>query len=372
MKEIEQLIGAIYEASQDPAAWEVVLEGLREAIDCRKIVMFSAPDAGATPDLLLDSGFAPAQIAEYHRQFATIDEWTLASQRKLIRPGAPVLSEELVSPEELVNTPFYADYLRRWDDLHGCGVNFRASSHFTVINAVRSPREGPFSDDALAAYRVLCPHIERALAISRRLEALTRRHEFAMSALDQLSHAVLVVDGAGRLLDGNSAGMTVLDRRDGFSLGRGDVVSAWTADDAKRLRLLVHRAVSGHGGGGMTVSRKGTELPYQVLVAPATGRLTGGRTGAAALFVGDSSGSCSDSSPLLAQLFGLTPAEARVLAHLGEGMSPEEIAENAGVSMHTVRAQIKALRRKTDQRRISDLVRLAAGSPASWTRTQLP
>jgi DNA-binding CsgD family transcriptional regulator len=58
-----------------------------------------------------------------------------------------------------------------------------------------------------------------------------------------------------------------------------------------------------------------------------------------------------------AQSNGLTPAEARVLRALSDGLSPREIAERHKVGMATVRTQLGSIRNKTDARSVTDLVR---------------
>jgi DNA-binding CsgD family transcriptional regulator len=63
---------------------------------------------------------------------------------------------------------------------------------------------------------------------------------------------------------------------------------------------------------------------------------------------------------MLAQVYGLTPAEQRVLDGMLQGLSAKEIAECHGVSFHTVRSQMKGLFGKTEVNRYGELVRLAA------------
>jgi DNA-binding CsgD family transcriptional regulator len=60
---------------------------------------------------------------------------------------------------------------------------------------------------------------------------------------------------------------------------------------------------------------------------------------------------------------GLTPAEARVLAGLCDGRSPNDIADQQGVAISTVRAQIGAIRSKTGSPSIPALVRQLAVLP---------
>src|SRR5690606_26988543 len=66
---------------------------------------------------------------------------------------------------------------------------------------------------------------------------------------------------------------------------------------------------------------------------------------------------------LVAEAFELTPAEVWVVAQLARGLSAMEIAALRGVSMQTIRAQIRAVFEKTGINRQSDLVRLLVEMP---------
>jgi DNA-binding CsgD family transcriptional regulator len=61
---------------------------------------------------------------------------------------------------------------------------------------------------------------------------------------------------------------------------------------------------------------------------------------------------------ILRELFSLTPAEARVTAKLGGGWSAEEIAEELGVSLETIRTHIRRILSKTATARQGQLISL--------------
>jgi DNA-binding CsgD family transcriptional regulator len=64
-----------------------------------------------------------------------------------------------------------------------------------------------------------------------------------------------------------------------------------------------------------------------------------------------------DASALMRRL-GLTRAEAEVALSISDGVSVAEIAEMRGVSLHTVRDQIKAAMTKAETSRRSAFVRV--------------
>lgn len=66
---------------------------------------------------------------------------------------------------------------------------------------------------------------------------------------------------------------------------------------------------------------------------------------------------------LLDGLFNLSPAEARLVAELATGMTPRDITMARGVSMATLRSQVRSVIAKTGVSRMSDLSQLLAQIP---------
>jgi DNA-binding CsgD family transcriptional regulator len=66
------------------------------------------------------------------------------------------------------------------------------------------------------------------------------------------------------------------------------------------------------------------------------------------------------SQDLLVQIFDLTPAEAKVAAHVGNGATLDKVAQVSGVAISTVRNQLKAVFAKTDAHRQAELVVLTS------------
>lgn len=64
------------------------------------------------------------------------------------------------------------------------------------------------------------------------------------------------------------------------------------------------------------------------------------------------------------QLFGLTPAEACLAVSLAAGKRLEDVAEERGVRMPTLRTPMRAILDKTGTDRQSDLMCLIVGLPA--------
>jgi DNA-binding CsgD family transcriptional regulator len=72
---------------------------------------------------------------------------------------------------------------------------------------------------------------------------------------------------------------------------------------------------------------------------------------------------------LLANLFELTPAEAKLASIMSEGLSPEQAAARLGISHNTARNQLRAVFTKTATHRQSKLVALLSRIQAGENRS---
>jgi DNA-binding CsgD family transcriptional regulator len=71
----------------------------------------------------------------------------------------------------------------------------------------------------------------------------------------------------------------------------------------------------------------------------------------------------------LKSLYGLTHAEARIAIKLCEGNTPAECAKNMGVSITTIRTQLRALMDKTHSHRQAELLTKLLSSPSASVNT---
>lgn len=76
-----------------------------------------------------------------------------------------------------------------------------------------------------------------------------------------------------------------------------------------------------------------------------------------ALLIFAASGAADETWDMLRQSFGLTEAESRLARTLAEGLTLQQAADELGVSVHTVRNQLRAVFDKIGVQRQSDLVR---------------
>lgn len=176
----------------------------------------------------------------------------------------------------------------------------------------------------------------------------------ALLALDQLQLGVLLMDGEARALVVNRSARAILDGGDAVSL-QGSTLRCRSSADQARLRELL--APEGPRAGALLVSRPAGR-PIAVLVHRLDTPVAGGLTGLRAVFLSDPELGIEPAGDVLARLYHLTPAEARLAGELLQGRTLEESAEQLGVTVHTARTHLRRVFEKTDTRRQSELVLL--------------
>jgi DNA-binding CsgD family transcriptional regulator len=190
-------------------------------------------------------------------------------------------------------------------------------------------------------------------AFAERREALGR----ALLDLAQLlGVGALLVEPSLRVGARNDRAAAWLGEADGLRLEAGRLLADRCAD-ARALRAALRCVLDGADAPVVVrVRRAASELPLVVIVAPPP---IANEAGAKALVLVRNPHEPSTLDPALLQyLFELTPAEARIASRLAAGLRPREIADDQGLSVGTVRNQIKRVFAKTGTDRQAELVRV--------------
>jgi DNA-binding CsgD family transcriptional regulator len=170
----------------------------------------------------------------------------------------------------------------------------------------------------------------------------------AMAALDLLPDAVIVVDLGLRIRVVNEAGRRLLAGKRGLNV-RDNRLEAPDRFQSAALAAVVRDPRERRGGCLRLRAPGGAEL--WVRSAPLA-------PGAALLQLLPAQANEQAQAQALCCLFSTTRAEAEVAASLGAGRSPAAIARQRGVSLSTVRCQVRAVLGKTGARGVPDLVRI--------------
>ncbi len=198
-----------------------------------------------------------------------------------------------------------------------------------------------------------------ALEPLARMQQLTQAGRYLNHLLACIRMPVMLVDASARILAANPAARSLVEQARKASGGKPGV--ALPGLSAQQFSAIVRRAChAGEKGGGslMQVSAGSAHPSLQVMATPvAPNPTTGSLQPAALILVQGSSGDVDHGGHLLQQIFGLTPAEARLARLILEGRSPGDAAIQLQLSVSTIRTQLSAVLKKTGAQRQSDLVR---------------
>ena len=170
-------------------------------------------------------------------------------------------------------------------------------------------------------------------------------------ALNALQIGVIIIDPRMRVLSANSASKQLLDRADGLVI-RESTLGARRSRDHRALVQALDSALLGSIGAA-AVWPVGSAQPYLLSLT----MLRGPQAQSQVMVVASDPTLISDDSILnCARALGLTRGEAGLSLTLVRGGTVADHAEERGVSIHTVRSQLRNVREKLGISRQSQLV----------------
>jgi DNA-binding CsgD family transcriptional regulator len=352
---LSDLIGRIYDAGADLAAWRQVLTDICHWAGggVGQILVF---EAGAPAPLFnVAVGYDAEAHARYLRDYALQDP-RLPAWRRL--PPTVQSCHHVVDPAWLDRQDFGA-----FLDDNGCRWTMAAiDPAFDGVAgmSVRRPRrDGPFTPEETGRFDLLVPHIRRSLVLMQRLEGLAGRAGIAEDVLDRFDRAVVLLGADGRVVHVNAMAGRLIES--GRLQLRGRRLRSADPGEATALRGLIAATLEPGpraagvrllAGGGTALIASGCRLPDRRPAALAVPQA------AAVLFLTPSGGNHDDLTQVLPALFGLSRAEVRLAAALHDGFSLSEIAEQLELSRETLRTQLRSVFDKTGTRRQGTLIRL--------------
>ena len=368
-----ELVGSIYEAALQPQVWQQVLEQVQGYLGATSSILFLHDFKTMDAPFVVTQGLDRQRMPAYHDYYIRKDP---NFAYRLGKPeGTITASHRIVPDAEFQESEYYRDFLRHHGAFYTAGVVLaRDPAHVATFGVQRARPAGPFENEELERLRTLYPHLRRAFQISRKLAGSEVERQAMLVLLERLPTGVLLLDEGRRVVFLNRRAQAMLAAGDGLAMTPQGLATADEELQAALDKLICGAVETGagrgtHSGGALALPFTGGREAYQVLVTPLrTERLrvdVGRGRICAAVFVQLRDSQPTLSVELLRELFGLTPAEARVAVALVQGRKPEEIAAAAEISRFTVRAQLSAIYEKLGVHRQAQVVQRVLSSPAA-------
>jgi DNA-binding CsgD family transcriptional regulator len=374
------LIETLYDAALHPTDWSGVAQLFAQALGSESCAIWHLNLAqGAAGIVGLTENFDAKAISDYEAYYHQKD--LVAIRMAKTGTGQAMLSTEVVEEAEFLDSEIFVDYAKpmRLGFFWSVGSVIPVDAQVMGAIGIHRPREAcAFQAEDKRHLALLLPHLSRAMLLQRRLQGLTQDRQIVLDALEKLSVGMIAVDAKATLLFANPMAERLLRAELGLTCRQG-CLGATDPTSEKELRRLIRQAGlasvgrPSEAGGVLALPRPGGR-PLSLLVCPLRPHaLTLGPTAPAALLIfGDPETSPSTSTQALIRLYGLTPAEARLMAALVDGARLEDYADRHQISINTARTQLKQVFAKTGHGRQGDLIREVLANPALTVTNRTP
>ena len=361
------IVAALYEGTLDGQAWDGAILRLANLLDASGAILLAFNPA--TGEVLRHElhRVDPQAMREYHDYYAAKD--TRIAPGALLPVGQPMSEGNLLPMRELTRSEFYTDFLRIYDIPHFLATWLhKAPDKLVALTFHGSHQHGPFERESTERLVPLLPHIARALEIRDRLETHQFRADTLVTAADRLTFGVLILDAMGRILEANVMAQTLLGER-GSIWRATDGTLCLAGSSGQLFRQWIREGAPPRGAvdGMLRVVRPAGRLPVSVLTTPVSGPMIGwmSSTPRWLVLLFDPEHRVLPTADLVAHDLGITVHEAEVAAQMSLGLSLRQVAERLGVSIHTVRTQVKSIYAKTGMNSQAQIVRRIATGLAS-------
>jgi DNA-binding CsgD family transcriptional regulator len=271
---------------------------------------------------------------------------------------------QLIERRDFLKTGFYNDYLKQLNIdrmINVCVASAESNGYgAAAMSFYRGVGQEPFSKQAAELLSHLAPHLCVATQNYWAVRSFTLLSLAKDSALDSLSSALFALNAHGEVLYANWAGEDLIRQERWVRLEKRILRPAKNLVEDQQIAVTLRHATTGVGC-RLIVSERGSAAQAYVCAAPLLPSEPFFIQGIQpTILVWVTPITPPDAILVLTRLFGLTPAEQRLLNRLLAGEDLVAAAAALGKTTNTARTQLKSIFRKTGRKSQSQLLLLAA------------
>ncbi len=367
-----ELVSQVYAAAAGRIPWDRPILAVAGEFDLRAVQVIGLDKkAGSLMFDLHTPPTGPGLWVDYLRHYHALNP--RLPHAASLGEGEWMHDSELFDDAFVAAHPFFTDFFVPYGGRHMSAAKVIENDDFVVLlGCVRGPDQDPLGRAEMPRLVELRHHMAEAFHNLMHYRRLQEEYLPARRVLDSIPYPVLVVDDTLGISLRNASALRLLARpggevfeRDGALLfEEGDVATQLLAA-FERLRTTTtlpaapERAV-------VKVPRAGRKplLLFASAIRPDIAMQVLGPALRWMVVAHDPEEPRPTIDPfIVAECFGLTPAESRVAVSLAKGYTVKEIAQRHRVTLNTVRSQLKSILAKTQSERQVELVGLVAGVP---------
>ena len=361
---------AIYEGVLESPPWEALLKALESYMHVSSATIVLRRPRFSEP------GYTVYLYSESDR--GALEEFTNEAYRD--SPFAQLPEKKVFTLEDRVahselNTDQFSKFLNAYDvsDLMGFDVFDKATGIRLRLRLVRTGSAPAFSQKDRTRLASMIPLMDKALKL---YSAHTRNsfiEGFYKELLGSMGVASIVLNEKLEVLSSNKEAKKILKAKDGLFVLRNGLRCGESSDQRKMLNICQALVGSSRSKGSalqsqsMSIARKGSEAKWDVHIRIIKEKKVsfGGRGPILVLLLQGRGNAVAPSPARLIEKFGVTPAEAKLIPLLVDGLTLTAAAKALGVSRNTARAQLSSIFVKTGVNRQTQLVKLVSDAFAT-------
>lgn len=370
------VLGDIYEASYRPDHWPIALE---------HIAAYSYSDSAVyiNRDNELDS---VNSAYFYNIPKSSIDEYNkhgydpnFSIMMEKVPMGVPAAIDHLVPDRDALEAIYgerFTKMITASDRPHIGGVIvFMDEVRSAAIAVQRKRSSGVWTKEEINRLNDLVPHLRRSITIRKEFARLTIREQALKQGLDRLVMGLILFDKQLRPIYMNHAAKSILNYHPAL-LVRDNRILGYSHEITDRIyealrKVVCDRDIENASPPSMAfgIKHPSCDITLPVVISPVCDILRGFKVDElyahAVMCFNDPDRYISIDAEMLSNTYELTPAEAQVAISLVNGLKPEGIAEMKGVTLSTVRSQIRAIYKKLGVNQQTDLVKILFTGPCA-------
>ncbi len=367
----DTIIPDLYDALYQPDEWPALLSRVQVAAKV-KGVYYAFSDEIGHPIIQHGSDGLPQEVLHaYHRQgYYTVNPFLKGLAE--MPAGQALVARRHFGRHFIRRDVFHNEFLA---PIAGFGDVMIAklickNGEMAVVGFNADVAADSFDERDVRRIQPLLVHLRRIAHLQHHLTKVEANAASLRGVLDRLASGVIVISGDGRLRYCNEAAGELLRLGDGLFL-HGRRLGAQDGVASVKLGRLIaeaahcaNREEPHEGGGELVIPGANGRRRWLVLVAPlpeASACRLDCPDPSVVVFITDAREQ-EVPEARLAELFGFTPAEARLATRLVAGDTLSEAADTFHVGKETVRMQLRSLMEKTDTNRQAALVRLLSAA----------
>ncbi len=364
-----KLLLDLYEAAESPGGWEPVAPLVAQEFGVESCqIQYRSPNGRFVQRLSRTPNYTDKLMSLYATAAWRDDVWSSYGASHLHEIGR---NENFISDADVPKLDYYNEVMRplRIFYVMGTGVSLDQDGGIGIIGVHRQRREGTFDAEAEQRMRLFIPHFQRAMSLTHRLQTLEIQRDSGMASLDALSLGLVLAGVDGKIFFANSVAERHLQAGAAVTSLRGHLrLRDARAHDILKQAIQTTAALAyGKSVSSSPLivvqSQEETRLSLLVCPAPTACHFSGPNVPVVAIYIGEPDRKPISLRDLLTQVYGLTPAEGRLLTALLDGERLQETADRLEISVNTIRTQLRSLFAKTGHRRQSDLIRDVTNHP---------